>query len=173
MSISEFEKFLEQYEKDIYSFCRHLAMDSDIGWELYQETALAAFEMRGKINLESNPKSLLLSIAAGKWKNMRRKAARRQDIAPEVQLDLAWNAAEKSTTESEAERKQRNRIICKALSEIKDKFRIPLILHYFDDMPTEAIGRVLKIPAGTVKSRLFKGRELLKKSLTKEGISYG
>ena len=165
MDVIQFEKFLHEFERDIYSFCRHLTMDAELSSELYQETALAAFEMRSKIDAGNNPKSLLLSIAAGKWKNMRRKNARRQAIAPEVSQEKALEVADKGSPEDTAIRNQTNAAIKNALSEMKDKFRIPLILHYFDDMQTAEIGKVLKIPPGTVKSRLHKGRQLLKKSL--------
>ena len=62
--------------------------------------------------------------------------------------------------------------IAAALAKLDDKFRVPLILHYFDDMSMLEIGQILQIPAGTVKSRLHKGRALLKAALGKEGISY-
>ena len=182
----EFEEFLEAHERGIYGFCRHLAPDTETAWELYQETALAAFEMRARIDLQNNPKSFLLAIAAGKWKNMSRKAARRQKIAPEISSDddtATLNLSNMTSgnfgqcggghnPESLTITTQLNESIARALSEMKDKFRIPLILHYFDDMSTEEIGGILKIPAGTVKSRLHKGRALMKKSLEKEGFSY-
>ena len=172
MDVDEFEIFLMEYERDLFSFCRHLTMDRDLASELYQETALSAFEMRMKIDTNNNPKSLLFSIAVGKWKNMYRKHARRQVIAPEVSLDFAGHVATESDTESSVLRGHVNESIGSALAEIDDKFRLPLILHYFDDMPLDAIGKVLKIPSGTVKSRLHKGRALLKKSLEEEGINY-
>jgi RNA polymerase sigma-70 factor (ECF subfamily) len=53
-----------------------------------------------------------------------------------------------------------------------DKFRIPLILFYFDDCGVEAISEICKIPRGTVKSRLHKGRAMLRESLNKEGFDY-
>lgn len=172
MDFEDFEKLLHEYERDVYSFCRHLTQDSEAASELFQETALAAFEMRSKIDAENNPKSLLLSIAVGKWKNMRRKSARRLAIAPEISEENALETAGAENTEATAIRNQINAAVRNALADMKDKFRIPLILHYFDDMQTEAIGQTLKIPQGTVKSRLHKGRQLLKKSLRKEGFEY-
>lgn len=42
-----------------------------------------------------------------------------------------------------------------------------LALHYFEDQSLDAIGEILQCPIGTVKSRLSRGRELLKTALTK------
>jgi RNA polymerase sigma-70 factor (ECF subfamily) len=172
MDSEQFEHFLQEHEGDIYNFCRHLAADLEIAAELYQETALAAFEMRGKIDADNNPKSLLLSIAAGKWKNMRRKAARRMAIAPQVSEENAISAGGGESPEDTAMRNHVNAAIKNALANVNDKFRVPLILHYFDDMQTEEIGRVLGIPQGTVKSRLHKGRQILKKFLEKGGFPH-
>ena len=173
MNALEFERLLEVYGRDVYSFCRYLSNDGHIAADLYQETALAAFEMMGRIDSSQNPKSLLLSIAVGKWKNMRRKAVRRQGIAPEIPLDDAQSTNSANPPAEAALTNLQRESIQKALSHIKDKFRVPLILHYFDDSPLETIAAILQIPVGTVKSRLHKGRALLKTALEKEGITNG
>jgi len=174
MTIAEFEHFLEAYERDVFTFCKHLANNHDIAGDLYQETALAAFQMIDRIDKDNNPKSLLFAIAAGKWKNMRRKLFRRQSIAPELPLeDWTNTATAQSPTEDAAQDALQKQVIHNAVAEMKDKFRIPLILHYFDSCPTEEISQVCNIPVGTVKSRLHKARALLKKSLEKEGFHYG
>jgi len=177
MNVTAFERLIETCERDLYSFCRYLAMDGPTASDLYQETALAAFEMRNRIDPEQNPKSFLFSIAVGKWKNMRRKAARRQSLVPEVsltQMNAAWHVSDNAyTPENEAIKAAQRECIHQIISAMKDKFRLPLILYYFDDCSTEAISAILKIPAGTVKSRLHKGRTLLKDTLIKEGFNDG
>ena len=167
MTVAEFEHFLESYERDVFTFCKHLAINPDTASDLYQETALAAFEMIDRIDKNNNPKSLLFAIAAGKWKNMRRKSFRRQTIAPELPLeDWTNTATAPNPTEAEVQNALQRQAISTAISDMKDKFRVPLILHYFDNCPTEEIAQICKIPAGTVKSRLHKARELLRKEIT-------
>ena len=174
MTVPEFEQFLEAYGQDVFTFCRYLAADCHTACDLYQDTALAAFEMRMRIDPAQNPKAFLFAIAAGKWKNMRRKAVRRQTIAPETPLE-DWVSAPAHThdpTAKTVENAAAQTALRKAIGEMKDKFRIPLILHYFDDCPQETIAAVCAIPVGTVKSRLHKARALLKKSMEKEGFGY-
>jgi len=166
VTVAEFEHFLEAYERDVFTFCKHLATDPEAASDLYQETALAAFEMMARIDKDNNPKSLLFAIAAGKWKNMRRKSYRRQAIAPQLPLeDWTNTATAQNPTEDAVQHAYQQQALSNAIAEMKDKFRIPLILHYFDNCPIEEIARICEIPAGTVKSRLHKGRELLKKQL--------
>jgi len=175
MEIHEFEYFLSQYEKDIYSFCYHLTQNKYTADDLYQDTALRAFESIDKIDSTQNPKSFLISIAVGKWKNEKRKLKRRNEIAP---FELYDEFSEKikitsDSVESCIIKKEINTCIGTLLGQMDDKYRITLILYYLEQYDTEVISKICGIPKGTVKSRLYKGRELIKKSLEKEGYQYG
>ena len=170
MDAIEFEKFLQAYERDLYSFCRYLAVNIHTANDLYQETVLHAFEGIAQIDASKNPKSYLFSIAVGKWKNFSRKVNRRTAIAPEIELETAIWATDGTEPESIAEQNELNRCIQSGLADMKDKFRVPLLLFYFDNFSLEDIAVTCKIPTGTVKSRLHKGRALLKKTLEKEGF---
>ena len=64
--------------------------------------------------------------------------------------------------------KQEEISIIKGIVEsMQDKFRIPIILYYTMEMSISEIALTLKIPAGTVKSRLFKARKFVEKGLVK------
>ena len=52
---------------------------------------------------------------------------------------------------------------------LPEKFQVPLILFYLSDCPIEQIAAIIKKPPGTVKSRLYKGRKLIKKRLEDTG----
>ena len=55
-----------------------------------------------------------------------------------------------------------------ALRKLKPKYRVVLYLHYYEQYTTTEISQLLKIPAGTVSTRLKRGREQLK-TMLKEG----
>ena len=52
---------------------------------------------------------------------------------------------------------------------LPEKIRIPMILFYLSDCSIDQIAVIIKKPPGTVKSRLFKGRSLIKKRLEEAG----
>ncbi len=52
---------------------------------------------------------------------------------------------------------------------LPEKYQVPLILFYLSDCPIEQIAAIIKKPPGTVKSRLFKGRKMIKKRLEDAG----
>lgn len=87
MTREEFEHLVVHTGPEVFAFCLQLTRSREEAEELYQETMLAATERQRKIDAAGNPKSWLLGIAAGLWKNRRRKLARRGRICPQTTLD--------------------------------------------------------------------------------------
>lgn len=87
MTREAFENLVECVGTDVYSFCLQLARNKEEAEELYQETMLTALEKHKKIDILANPRSFLLGIVVGLWKNRRRKLARRGRICPQTSLD--------------------------------------------------------------------------------------
>lgn len=55
---------------------------------------------------------------------------------------------------------------------LKEEFRLCIVLFYYNDLSMRDIAKVLDIPVGTVKSRLNRGRELIKAALEGRGSSH-
>lgn len=55
-----------------------------------------------------------------------------------------------------------------ALSTLPEKLRLPLLLHYLEGFPLADIARMLRLPLGTVKSRLHQARKALQLELEQE-----
>jgi RNA polymerase sigma-70 factor (ECF subfamily) len=55
--------------------------------------------------------------------------------------------------------------VAAALLEIPEEFRIALVMADVQDLPYDEIARVLEVPVGTVKSRVFRGRAALGRAL--------
>ena len=52
-----------------------------------------------------------------------------------------------------------------AVNRLPERLKIPTLLHYMEDLPLAEIAAVMKIPVGTVKSRLHQARKALEKEL--------
>jgi RNA polymerase sigma factor (sigma-70 family) len=65
------------------------------------------------------------------------------------------------------EGKDRDRLVRQAVLALPPKYREALVLFYFHDMDIPAAARSLGLPEGTVKARLFRGRDILRSKLTK------
>jgi RNA polymerase sigma-70 factor (ECF subfamily) len=62
--------------------------------------------------------------------------------------------------------------VMEALLKQEERFRLPLVLHHIEGYTTKEVSHILRIPEGTVKARLVRGRSLLKTELLKGGIGY-
>ena len=169
MTIQELEQFIATYGTDIYSFCVYLTGNRPEAEELYQDTFLKTLELLDKIQKDGNPKSYLLSVAIRIWKNRNRKINRRNSIAPmeseEPMEPAAGGNGERSEVEDHLLKKEEIRYVQTTLRKLPEKYRIPLCLYYREELTIEDIAGCLRIPQGTVKSRLHKAREKMKEHL--------
>ena len=170
MTAKEFEDLLDIYGNDIYRFCLHIMRNREDADDLYQDTVLTAFRKADIINLSENPKSYLLSVAVKLSHNFFRKEKRKNQkiilSADETLAALPDNADIQLSTEEKALKTA----LRNAVSKLEEKHRIPDVLYYFDQQNIDFISQVMKIPAGTVKSRLHKARALIAETLKKEGF---
>jgi RNA polymerase sigma-70 factor (ECF subfamily) len=140
--------------------------------DLYQQTYLRILEMPGKIDLTDNPAGFLMSVAVRIWRDEQKKRARRQKIIPLHDEPEAMNEVpDEVLTEGLVEQKQMQTDIRDAVRLLSEPLRVPLLLYYMGNLPLGEIARSLRIPEGTVKSRLHQARQRIKSEL--EGIGYG
>jgi RNA polymerase sigma-70 factor (ECF subfamily) len=89
-----------------------------------------------------------------------RRRSRRQDSLLD-ELPAALPDGRPSPHESASDR-ERAEMLQDALRRIPEHYRAPLVLAHVEGLPLEEVARVLDLPEGTVKSRLFRARALLK-----------
>lgn len=175
MTITELEKCIDIYGKDIYGFCRQITGNCEEGEDLYQDTFMKALELKDKIDMDQNPKSYLLSIAIRIWRNRRRKFAWRQRIAgcesitEETVTDYSdevklWEGPEETVLIREEQE-----LVKQCILKLEEKYRIPVYLYYSAQLTLKEIAKVLKLPEGTVKSRLHKARKIVREGMEAEG----
>ncbi|MCI9137022.1 MAG: RNA polymerase sigma factor [Lachnospiraceae bacterium] len=173
MKAWELEKCIDEFGTEIYRFCLKLCMDKTNAEDLYQQTFLKALESDMELNWEQNPKALFFSFSYHLWKSEQRKNARRFAIAPCVNLDGTNEDLLHSgeNMEENVVRQEMTAEINRIIENLPEKIRIPLTLYYLFEQSVDEIAKAIKKPSGTVKSRLFKGRGLIKKRL--EELGYG
>lgn len=174
LDIEALGNLVQLHGKAIYGFCYKLAGNKADTDDLYQETFLKAIEVRHKLDASQNPKGFLISIAVGLRKNNRRKWARRQRIAPIAELNEAvdkhyWPYSNETPEDAVLSQELRG-MIQAAADRLDDRLRIPLYMHYTAEMSIDEVASALRIPSGTVKSRLSRAREAVKKMLEVESL---
>lgn len=165
MTIKELESCIEVYGKDIYTFCLHLARDQELANDLYQDTFLTAVEVLDRIDSKENWKSYLLSISIRIWKNTKRKWAWRNRIAPTMKLEDDSNVNFAYEEQDNVLEHEKSELLRSAIEHLPEKYKLVILLYYMEELPQEEIAKILHIPTGTVKSRLYTARQLLKSEL--------
>ncbi len=73
--------------------------------------------------------------------------------------------------DTRVEDRDAERVLHEELRRLPSKYASPLVLCYLEGRSTEEAAEQLQWPAGTVKVRLMRGRELLKARLTRRGVT--
>ncbi len=168
MTMTELEKWILIYGREIYSFCRYLAGSKQEADDLYQDTFVRAVEKCHTMDGTQNPKGFLLTVAVNLWKNKKRKFAWRNRIAATESLGsekLELLESKEETPEQTCVSQEEREAVYRAVSLLDEKYKSVILLYYMEDMNLSEIAEILDIPIGTVKSRMHKARAILKKEL--------
>lgn len=169
-----FDKLVTRYSNDIYALLCRLTSDADEAADLTQETFLRALRAIGGFRAEADLKTWLYRIAINESRNRFRwwKRRRREKT---VSLDENVGSSEScyydvladnsSSPEEDALRRERELILQRALSDLPAIYREPVVLFDIEGLSYEEICHALELNPGTLKSRLARGRQELKKRL--------
>jgi RNA polymerase sigma-70 factor (ECF subfamily) len=163
--VPTWEEVARDHGRFLYNVAYRLAGNDDDAQDLVQEALL-----RVRTGLERyQPGSLegwLARIVTNVFLDeMRRRKRRPTDALPDDPgrvLPPAPAADEVHTGLSDE--------IQQALAELPDEFRVPVVLCDVSDLSYEQIAESTGVPIGTVRSRIHRGRRMLRASLTAEGV---
>lgn len=171
-----FETLVTERSGEIYGLLYRMTDNVEEARDLTQETFLRAFQSISHFRGESDLRTWIYRIAINqarnrwRWWRRRRREATISIDAPEIgggRLGLV--ATLKSNTirdpEQDALLSERERALKKALSSLKRVYREAVILRDIEGFAYEEIAAALSISVGTVKSRLARGRQELRRKL--------
>lgn len=172
-----FDQLVTRYSDDLYALLYRVTEDADEAGDLLQETFLSALKAIKKFRGEADLKTWLYRIAINESRNRfrwwkRRKKEKTFSIdAPIGESETPFSetiSAASNTPEENALQQEREKLLIGALMKLPDIFREAIILCDIEGLSYEEIAQTLEINIGTVKSRIARGREELRKKL--EGI---
>jgi RNA polymerase sigma-70 factor (ECF subfamily) len=170
--LETFEELVNHFERPVYSLCYRLLGDAEDARDAAQETFLKVYRGVSSFRGDSGLKTWIYRIAINQAMNQRRWWRRRHRDET-VSLDLSRNDSDTTlgnslpaplaSPEQMAIAGERERRIMSALAEIKQEYRVALILREIEELSYEEIAETLGISIGTVKSRIARGREELRR----------
>ena len=169
-----FDTLVTRYASDIYALLFRLTENAEEAGDLTQETFLSALKAVKKFRGEADLKTWLFRIAINESRNRHRWWQRRRRDQT-ISLDAPYGTGETPLSETvssrfdnpeqETLRREREQMLLKALNDLPDIFREAIVLCDIEGFSYEEIAQALQINIGTVKSRIARGREELRKKL--------
>jgi len=167
-----FEELVFHFERPVYLLCYRLLGDAEEARDAAQETFLKVYRGLNRFRGDSGLKTWIYRIAINQAMNQQRWWRRRRRDET-ISLDLSRGESEATlgdllpgngaSPEQLAIEAERERRIMRALNEVKKEYRAALILREIEELSYEEIAEALDISIGTVKSRIARGREELRR----------
>ena len=163
-NVDAFENIVRRWQNPLinlaYRFCRDRGRSEDLA----QEAFLRAYRALGQWRKDAAFSTWLFALATNLYRSELRRIP-----AGLVSIDDVSEPQDPRVEDGVLEAEDRGRTIRRAVLTLPTKYREALNLFYFHEMDVPAAAQSLGLPEGTVKARLFRGRELLRGKL-KENV---
>ena len=171
-----FNRLVEERHADIYALLYRLTEDAEEARDLTQETFLQAFRHLAGFRGDADLRTWLYRIAVNQarnrwrwWKRRRRDRTVSLDAPAGESSDAPLSAGlpcrDGEDPEQQALARERERALFSALRTLSRPYREVIVLRDIEGLSYEEVALALEINVGTVKSRLSRGRNELRRRL--------
>ncbi len=177
MAVKRTKKEYQIFEKEFFphidalkTFAYHLSYDDDDANDLVQETYLKAFRFIDKYDEGTNAKAWLFKILKNAYINEYRKKSKRPTKVDFEDI-VSYHDSEESVIPGYLDLREElfdNMMgdeVTLAINALPIDFRTVLLLSDVEGFTYEEISKIIDVPIGTVRSRLFRARNMLKDKL--------
>ena len=161
-----FAQLVQRYQRLVFNLVYRMLQQYEEATEITQETFLAAWQGLPSFRGDARFPTWLYRIAYNC--SLKQLELRKRDRALQVALEenkTLENANEEQRENAELDAHERQILIQEHLSHLPAKYRIVLILRHLQEMTYEEMAEILTMPIGTIKTHLFRARNLLKDRL--------
>ena len=172
--MSAFDELVEEFQPLVYALSFRVLGDAEDARDAAQETFLKIYRHFARFRGEASLKTWICRIAINQARSSERWWRRRyRNATSSLDAPLGLNGEDERTLadylesdalspETETLSRERGRQIELGLNKLKKDFRIAVILRDIEGLSYEEIAYVTEVSVGTVKSRIARGREMLR-----------
>jgi RNA polymerase sigma-70 factor (ECF subfamily) len=167
---SDFRSEMLPHLDAMYNFALRLTMDPTDAEDLVQDTVVKAYRFFSSYEKGTNAKAWLFRILKNSYINNYRKKSKRPNEVDYDEVSTFYETirADQTDTSDLEERMYRDMLddtVTKALEDLPEDFRSVVLLCDVEGFTYEEIANMLDVPIGTIRSRLHRGRNLLRAAL--------
>lgn len=156
-------EFYRRHQRRVFQFLLSKLNDSFVAGDLLNDTMMEVWRAAGRFQGRSKVTTWLLGIAQHKVLDYWRQQGRRQFTElDDTMIDEDPNADLEALTLAARDRQQLHACMAK----LSPEHREVLHLVFFEELNYEEIGEIIGVPEGTVKSRVYHAKQLMKRQLT-------
>jgi RNA polymerase sigma-70 factor (ECF subfamily) len=165
-----FKILVLRYQRMVFFYLKNFPFPEQVREDLAQETFLRAYRNIDRFDPDKGAafSTWLLTIARNLALNERAKAGLRKEQSGGLR-DEEYGRIEKGPQEILEQRSLKSRVQ-EAIRRLPEKFHTAVVLSYFDELSLEEIAQIENCPVGTIKSRVFRGKQILRQMLKRENV---
>jgi RNA polymerase sigma-70 factor (ECF subfamily) len=168
-----FAYLLAVYQTPVYNLTLHMLRNGADAADVLQEVFVKVFKGIKHFHGESSLKTWIYRIVVHESSNHRRGWLRRLRHEPFSLEEMGSEPAAvgpgsgngSETPYQALEQEERQQLVRRALASLAEPYRTAVVLREIEDLSYEEIAQIVGVAEGTVKSRLARGRELLRRKL--------
>ena len=165
-----FEQLVVAYRDQVFRLALRMCGSEADADEVAQEALLSAWKALPNFRGESQFSSWLYQLTTHAAIDLMRREKRQIAAADITEVNAADPAP---SPQQQAEQSEQREIVRDAILQLAPEQREVVVLRFMEELSYEEIGAVLKLPPGTVKSRLNRAKAQLKEILSKSGNLFG
>lgn len=164
-----YQSYQTKVRSTLYQLCGSSMLD-----DLVQEVFLRAWKGLPKLKVAEYFSTWIYRICWNVATDYRRKLAKNsQKLDSTTDLEsIVWEGGAYNPQDTNLMQLHYQDLVRRGLEHLRLSHRVVIVLHDLEDIPQKEIAQILDIPIGTVKSRLHHARNILKKFLQQQGISF-
>ncbi len=157
-----YAEIVTRYQDKLMRYANYLINDEQKAADVVQEAFIKAYINLNSFNTKKKFSAWIYRIAHNEAMNAVKKYHK------EIQMDEDMDFTDKINLEEEFDKKSIIEMAGKCLSDMPIKYSEPLELFFLEEKSYEEIGEILRLPGGTVATRINRGKVLMKKICQKK-----
>ena len=153
-----FEGIVRRWQGPLVNMAWRYCRDRARAEELAQEAFVRAWRGLGQWRRESSFSTWLFALAANVFRSDLKRVP-----AVNIPIEDIVEPAQPAKQDEELQQKSRHDVVRRAVLALPLRYREPVVLFYFHEMDVAAAAHTMRLPVGTVKARLSRARELLRR----------
>ena len=162
-NMQSYDTLMKRYQESVYMIAYNFGRTKENALDISQDVFLKVYKKMNTFKENSTFKSWVSKVAYNEsinWSKKNKKFLHQSDIS-----DSHFDLETSHNPEEEILVNENKALLLRCLFELNTKYRLAVVLRYFENMPIKEIAASMECSEGVVKNMLFRSIQKLKKSL--------